>query len=90
LLPDIPAMTEILPAFRRDVANALMVPAKTPRAIVNRINRDVARVLEMPDVKKQMEAIDFVPAPTTPEEFDQILRGMLVTFEEVARAAGLK
>jgi tripartite-type tricarboxylate transporter receptor subunit TctC len=90
LLPDIPAMTEILPAFRRDVANALMVPAKTPRAIVNRINKDVVRVLEMPDVKKQMEAIDFVPAPTTPEEFDQVLRGMLVTFEEVARAAGLK
>jgi hypothetical protein len=37
-----------------------------------------------------MDAIDFVPAPTTPEEFDKVLRGMLVTFEEVARAAGLQ
>jgi tripartite-type tricarboxylate transporter receptor subunit TctC len=90
VLPDVPPMTDILPTFRRDVANALVVPAKTPRAIVNKINKDVVRVLEMPDVKKQMEAIDFVPAPTTPEEFDKILRGMLVTFEEVARAAGLK
>lgn len=90
LLPDVPAMIEILPAFRRDASNALMVPAKTPRAIINKINRDVARVLELPDIKKQMEAIDFVPAPSTPEELNQILRGMLVTFEEVARAAGLK
>jgi tripartite-type tricarboxylate transporter receptor subunit TctC len=90
LLPDVPAMIEILPAFRRDVTNAFMVPAKTPRVIVNKINKDVARVLELPDLKKQLEAIDFVPAPTTPEGFDEILRGMLVTFEEVARAAGLK
>jgi tripartite-type tricarboxylate transporter receptor subunit TctC len=90
LLPDVPAMIEILPAFRRDVANALMAPAKTPRVIIDKINRDVARVLDLPAVKKQMDAIDFVPAPTTPEEFDKVLRGMLVTFEEVARAAGLK
>ncbi len=90
LLPEVPAITEILPTFRRDVAHALMTPAKTPRAIINRINKDVARVLDMPDVKKQLEAIDFTAAPTSPEDFDKVLRGMLVTFEEVARAAGLK
>ena len=83
-------MVEILPSFRRDASHALMAPAKTPRAIVNKISRDVARVLDMPDVKKQMEAIDFIPAPTTPEELDKIMRAMLVTFDEVARAAGLK
>ena len=90
LLPDVPAVTEILPSFRRDAAHMIMAPAKTPRHIVNKISRDVARVLDMPDVKKQMETIDFTPAPTTPEEFDKILREMLVTFEAVARAAGLK
>ena len=83
-------MLEILPSFRRDASHALMAPAKTPRHIVNKISKDVARVLDMPDIKKQMDAIDFVPAPTTPEEFDKILRAMLVTFDEVARSAGLK
>ena len=90
LLPDVPSVLEILPSFRRDASHALMAPAKTPRAIVNKISKDVARVLDMPDIKKQMEAIDFIPAPTTPEEFDKILRAMLVTFDEVARVAGLK
>ena len=90
LLPDVPAMVEILPSFRRDASHALMAPAKTPRYIVNKISKDATRVLDMPDVKKQMEAIDFIPAPTTPEEFDKILLAMLVTFDEVARAAGLK
>ena len=90
LLPDVPTVVEILPSFRRDAAHMLMAPSKTPRHIVNKISNDVARVLEMPDVKKQMEAIDFTIAPTTPEEFDKILREMLVLFEEVARSAGLK
>lgn len=90
LLPDVPAITEILPSIRRDVAHALLVPAKTPRAIIDKINRDVRRVLDLPDVRKQMETIDFIPAPTTPEEFDKVLRGMLVSFDETARAAGLK
>ncbi len=90
LLPDVPSVFELLPNFRRDAAHMIMAPAKTPRAVVNKISRDIARVLDMPDVKKQMEAIDFIPAATTPEELDKIVREMMVTFEEVARAAGLK
>ncbi len=90
LLPDVPSLYELLPTFRRDAAHALIAPTSTPRAIIQRISKDVVTVLAMPDVKKQMEAIDFVPAPSTPEEFDKILRGQLKTFEEVARSAGLK
>lgn len=90
VLPDVPIMTEVLPKFRRDALHLITAPAKTPRAVVDRINKDVARVLDMPEVKKQMEAIDFIPTPGTPEELDKLLREMTVTFEEVARAAGLK
>lgn len=90
LLPDVPAVVEILPHYRRDAVHMVMAPAKTPRAIINKVSQDIARVLDMPDVKKQMEAIDFIPAASTPEEFDKVLREMLVTFDEVARAAGLK
>ena len=50
----------------------------------------VARALESPGVKKQMDAMAFVPAPTTPEEYDKILKAQLVTFERVARQAGSK
>ncbi len=90
LLPDVPALVEILPNFRRDAAHMVLVPAKTPRHIVNKMSRDIGRALEAPEVKKQMEVIDFIVTPTTPEETDKILRAQLITFEEVARAAGLK
>ncbi len=90
LLPEIPTVSEILPSFERDAAHGLLVPAGTPRAIINKISQDVARALEHPEVKKQMEAINFVPAPTSPEEFDKIIRSQLVIFDRVARQAGLK
>jgi tripartite-type tricarboxylate transporter receptor subunit TctC len=90
VLPDVPAVVEVLPSFRRDAAHSLLVPAKTPRHIVDKISQDVARALDAPEVKKQLAVIDFVAAPTTPDETDKILRAQLVTLEELARAVGLK
>jgi tripartite-type tricarboxylate transporter receptor subunit TctC len=89
VLPDVPALAEILPGFERDAAHALMAPARTPPAIVHQISRDVARVLAMPDVKERMQAISFDLAPTTPEEYDRIVRNQLEIFTKVAKAAGL-
>jgi len=88
-LPDVPAMAEILPEFERDAAHALLAPARTPRAIVQKISRDVARVIEMPDVRERMYAISFDPAPSTPEEYDRIIRKQIEIFTKVAKAAGL-
>ncbi|MGH8642180.1 MAG: tripartite tricarboxylate transporter substrate-binding protein [Burkholderiales bacterium] len=90
LLPDVPVLAEVLPGFERDASHALLAPGKTPRPVVNQISKDVAGVLELPEVKRQMEAMSFEPAPTTPEEYDRILRGLIETFTRVARDAGLK
>jgi tripartite-type tricarboxylate transporter receptor subunit TctC len=77
LLPSVPVMTEVLPGFERDASHALIAPAGTPLAIRSQISRDVARVLELPDVKQQMYAMSFEALPSTPEEYDRILRGLL-------------
>jgi len=90
LLPDVPVMAEILPGFERDATQGLLAPAGTPRAILDQISRDVARVLELPEVKQQMAAINFDPAPTSPEEYDRMIRGMIATFSKVVVAAGLR
>jgi tripartite-type tricarboxylate transporter receptor subunit TctC len=88
-VPDVPAMVEILPNFERDAAHALLAPAKTPTPIVQKINRDVARVAQMPDVKERFHAIAFDLAPTTPEEYDKAVRKQIEVFTQVAKAAGL-
>ena len=90
LLPDVPAMVEVVPGFERDATHGLLAPAGTPRPILNQISREVARILDLPDVKERMQAMGFVPAPTTPEEYDRILRDLIETFTRVARDAGLR
>ena len=88
-LPDVPAIIEIFPNFERDAAHALMAPAKTPTWIVQKVAKDVARVLEMADVKERMHAMSFDPSPTTPEEYDREVRRQIEVFTAVAKTVGL-
>jgi tripartite-type tricarboxylate transporter receptor subunit TctC len=88
-LPDVPAILEIFPTFERDAAHGLMAPAKTPTWVVQKVAKDVARVLAMPDVKERMQAMSFDPGPTTPEEFDREIRRQIEIFTVVAKVVGL-
>ncbi|HZM44816.1 MAG TPA: tripartite tricarboxylate transporter substrate binding protein [Burkholderiales bacterium] len=88
-LPDVPTILEILPQFERDSTHGFLAHSRTPTPIVRQIARDVARVLELPDVKERMYAMSFDPAPTTPEEYDEIIRKQFETFARVAKAVGL-
>ena len=89
LLPDTPAMPEIIPGYARDGSFGLLAPAGTPRPVVNQISKDVGRVLLLPEVKDRLQAMGFVVAPTTPEEFEKIVRADIATFKKIAKVAGL-
>lgn len=90
-LPDVPALAEMLPEFRKpDTSMGLVAPAGTPRPIVNQISKEVARILDLPDIKEQLLLIGYVPAPSTPEEYDKILRDQIATLSKLIRDAGLR
>ena len=90
LLPDVPAIPEVLPGFGRDGSHSLLAPAGTPQPIRERISKEVARIFALPEVRERLEAIAYHPAPTTPAEHDRILRDQIKTFSEVATRVGLK
>jgi tripartite-type tricarboxylate transporter receptor subunit TctC len=91
LLRDVPSMAETLPDFKRpDVSTGVLAPAGTPRPILNQINKELARVLDLPDIKERLQAAGFVPAPSTPQEYDTILRGQIEALSKLAQAAGLR
>jgi len=89
LLPDVPTSAEVLPSWGRDGSQGVLAPAKTPRAIVNQINRDVGRVIELPEVKERLQGIDFNIVTSTPEAFTKSLHGDIQVFKKVAVSAGL-
>src|SRR4029434_7277896 len=72
LLPGVPTIAETLPGYARDGSHSLLAPAGTPRPVLHQISKEVARILEVPEVKEKLKNFDFVPAPTTPEEHDKI------------------
>ncbi|HKA43223.1 MAG TPA: tripartite tricarboxylate transporter substrate-binding protein [Burkholderiales bacterium] len=90
LLPEVPAMTDVLPGYGREGSHSLLAPAGTPRPVLNQISKEVARVFDLPDVRERLQAAGFHLAPTTPEEHDRILRAQIETFSKIARQVGLK
>jgi tripartite-type tricarboxylate transporter receptor subunit TctC len=90
-LPDVPSLGELLPEFKRpDTSHAVHAPAGTPRAIVNQINKELLRILALPDVKERMQGIDFVATPSTPQECAATVREQLEVLSKVVSAVGLK
>ena len=91
ILPDVPALAETLPDFKKpESSTGLLAPAKTPRPVLNQISKEVARILDLPDIKERLQAFGFAPAPSTPEEYDKIVREQIETLTKLVRDAGLR
>jgi len=90
LLPGVPALVDVLPGYGRKAGwQGVLAPAGTPRPIVNQINQEVRRVLDLPDIKVKLQAMEITPAPTTPEDFDRIIRDDIAHYAKLARTVGL-
>ena len=89
--PEIPTIAEAgLPGFRYDSWAAWFAPARTPRTIINQLNREVTRVLKLADVEQRLLALGVVASPTTPTQLDQFVAGQLVVAADLARKAGIR
>ena len=91
IYPDIPTIAEAgLPGFDWNSWGALLAPAKTPRAIINRLNREVTRILLLPDVEQRLRALGAEPAPTTPAQLDKHIAEQVRAVAQLARKAGIE
>jgi tripartite-type tricarboxylate transporter receptor subunit TctC len=91
LFPNLPTIAEAaLPGFEYDQWYGLLVSAKTPRPLVNTLNKEVVRILNLPEMKERLLTQGATPTPTTPEEFDRFIRSEVQRFAKVLIAAGAK
>lgn len=67
-----------------------MAPAGTPRPVLNQISKELARILYLPDMKERLDAGGFHPQPSTPEEFDRIVREQIQTMTKLVKEIGLR
>ena len=90
LLPDVPAMNEVLPSY--DVNNwyAIMAPTGTPLEIRNYLYRAVKKALDKPEIKARLIADGVEPVGSSPEEFGKYLKEQTKLWAEVVKTAGIK
>ena len=67
-----------------------LAPARTPRAIVERYNVEMVRILKRPEIREKLVAIDFEVIGSTPEEFGAVIRSEIVRWGEVIRKTGAR
>jgi tripartite-type tricarboxylate transporter receptor subunit TctC len=91
LLPDLPTIAEAgVPGYESILWFGLLVSSKTPRPLVDRLNGEIVRILGDADVRQRWAPIGLEPAPTTPAEFDRIIRQEVALFTKIARAANIR
>ena len=91
LVPDLPTVAETgLKGFEANNWYGVVVPAKTPRAIINRLNKDVSAALTVPATKELLFKQGLDVAPDSPEAFGAYIKSETVKWAKVIKAAGLK
>ena len=89
--PEIPTIAEQgLPGFQVDSWYGVFVPAKTPAAIVERLNKELNFVLALPEVKERLSKDGVEPAGSTPQQLQAIVQNEKNTWAKVIRQSNIK
>jgi tripartite-type tricarboxylate transporter receptor subunit TctC len=91
-LPDVPTLVEAgAPATRIDGSwHGLFAPAKTPTAIVARLESEVRKALAVPEVRERLIRLGLTPVGSSSAEFRTFVSGAIKRFGEAARLAGIE
>ena len=89
LMAEVPTLTEVgLPKAQYQFWVGSFAPAKTPKSIVERLNREVVAALQVKDTADKIIALGGSPMPMTPAEFDAFVRREIALNGEIVKASG--
>jgi tripartite-type tricarboxylate transporter receptor subunit TctC len=91
LLPEVPTAAEAaLPGYEFQAWYGMFAPGGTPRPVVEKISREVARIVELPDIVKQMTAQGEQPRSSTPDEFSAFYRAEIAKYRNIKKVANIR
>jgi tripartite-type tricarboxylate transporter receptor subunit TctC len=90
-MPDVPTFIESgLKDYEVDGWYGLVMPGRTPKAMVNRLSTELRNVLNDADTQKRFAQRGMDPLPSTPEEFGALIKSEIVKWAKVVKAAGIE
>jgi len=91
VFPNVPTMAESgVPDQESELIIGVLVPAATPKSIVDQLQRQIARIVALPDVKERLDALGFAPVASTPEAYATQIKADIETWSKVVREANIK
>ncbi len=91
IFPDIPTIAEAgVPGYETNSWGGMVVPARTPRAIVTKLNAEINKALQSPELRERYAAIEAEPTGGTPEQFAAFVKTESVKWADVVKKSGAK
>jgi len=90
VLPDVPTIAETVPGYSMSTWYGAVVPAKTPREIIVKLNQEMQKALAAPDVKEKLASLGADIVASSPEETAAIFKADIAKYTKVAQAANIK
>lgn len=90
MLPNVPVAADVVPGWKPMGAQSIVLRSGTPIAIRQKLSKEVARILAMPDVRERLSGVAFHITPSSPEEHDKKLRADIALFAAVVKEIGLE
>ena len=89
--PDIPTVAESgVPGYEVTTFYGMSAPARTPRAVIDRLHGDTVRALNAPEVRQRLQDLGADPGGNTPEQYTAFMKNEIAKWAKVIRAAGIK
>jgi tripartite-type tricarboxylate transporter receptor subunit TctC len=90
-MPEVPTIADSgLPGFEVSTWYGLLAPAGTPRVIVDRLNTEIVRMLQSPDVRERLSAEAFESPADTPDQFAAVIKSEVVKWAKVVKETGAR
>ena len=90
-LPDVPTLAEAgAPDQESEIILGVLVPRGTPQEVIDRLHREIARIIALPEIRERLSALGFEPIASTPEEFADRIKWEIDKWARVIRTAGIK
>jgi tripartite-type tricarboxylate transporter receptor subunit TctC len=90
-MPSVPTVSESgLPGFESIAAQGVFAPRGTPREVVNKLNREITRIIQLPDVRARWAQLGADPIDNTPAQFSDWLDGEAVKWTKVVKESGAR
>jgi tripartite-type tricarboxylate transporter receptor subunit TctC len=89
-LPDVPTIAETLPGYEARGWNGILAPARTPKPVIDRLNREIVKIVRSAGLSEVLVSEGATAVGNTPAEFDAVIRADVKKWAEVVREAGFR